>query len=510
MPNNKKKSKQKKKGGGAAASASSDGDPNLNGQVLEALTRLADTIAHLEVASNNDAVTGDTTATDAAGEVSDLAKETASLKLNDADDAAEATTSSASPTSDASPAPSKSTLTPPALPISHWRKLPLQAVSAYKILNDGAEYIHATSTKYTLVGKVDSKEGGNLAVELRKGAELIGTGTLLFFSQPCGSSRSLRHYVKQSSRAVLASVISLVQSFEDGVSQGKARDGNNIGAQKTGAVWSACESMMRNLPKGNRTAMRRELMLWVRDCKESIEEFEEILSLGPLDDGGADGEDAEDAMMDEEQYREKEMKMAKVSVNVMKCSKNLLGMVLKTCECVGEHADKLSSEGDVGDASSSQTEQQSDSAQTGQKKKPTKEKQKEMLQWISNLHEMARTVGEGVTNFGILLYPPLDSSNNHEEFEKWQAKKSATFFADECSIPSLGSTTLGLQLEHQLYALSECVMSVHNATLTTSGESIQNCLSKEVTEEVARLTKAIKVRCNEVEEAIGLWDPKDG
>ena len=392
-----------------------------------------------------------------------------------------------------------STLTKlPALPISHWRTLPSIVTEAYKLLTDGAEYIHATSTKYTLVGKVDTKEGGNLAIELRKGAELIGTGTLLLYSQSHGSSRSLRHYIKQSSRGIILSVISLVQSFEDGLAQGKPNDGNNVGAQKTGAVWAACDKLINTLPRGNRAAMQRELMVWVRDCNESIEEFDEMLALGPRDDEAEEGGEEEENMMDEEQYTESEIKVAKSSVNVIKCSKNLLGLVLKTCECVGEHMDKIIIASEKG---------KDNNTTSGQNNNDDDTKKKEMLQWISNLHEIARTVGEGVTNVGILLYPPLDVAKASEgEIQKWQdTKQKVTTSGSNYTIPSFGSTTLGMQLEYQLYALAECVAVVNDAKLSVSGDSIKDCLSKEVTEGVERLTKAIAVRCNEVEEAIASW-----
>mmetsp|Transcript_34396 Transcript_34396/g.65488 ORF Transcript_34396/g.65488 Transcript_34396/m.65488 type:complete len:226 (-) Transcript_34396:298-975(-) len=222
--------------------------------------------------------------------------------------------------------------------------------------------------------------------------------------------------------------------------------------------------------------------------------------------------------MEEEQYSAKEMKVAKASLNVMKCSKNLLGLVLKTCECVGECADKMLQEVEeeelAGEASTAPLEDLEDGAQT-ETKQQKDQKRREMLQWISNLHEMGRTVGEGVTNFGILLYPPLDTSKNQEQLEKWLAKKpittmTATDTDESCSfILSLGGTTLGLQLEHQLHALSECVENVHEACLLVSGESIQSCMSKEVVDSTARLRKAVKVRCREVEEAMAVWD-RDG
>ena len=523
MPPNKKKSNKNKKNGGAKAAG--DGDMNLNRQVLEALARLAHTLAQLDEACDHDDPRNEDEAQHDA--IDGLADETAAMAINAADDdgpnnenaalASSATVeddeSKSTATTDAqcqsTSTPSSTTsLTPPALPISHWRTLPLTTTSAYKILNDGASYIHATSTKYTLVGKVDTTEGANLALELRKGAELIGTATLLFYSPNCGSSRSLRHYTKQSSRAVLASVIALIQSFDDGTSQGKAHDGNNVGAQKTGAVWSACDAMMQKLPRGNRAAMRRELMVWVMDCNESIEEFVEVLELGPSREEAGDEEEDEDVMMmmEEEQYSITEHSIAKACVNLMKCSKKLLALVLRACEDVGEVADKLALPMSSTTSDEEEEEGQSESKQTAEDAK----KQKELLHYIANLHEMARTVGEGVTNVGILLYPPLDTaSSNDDEYQKWQTTKRqsmlscSTIDKKDAGIPSLGSSALGLQLEHQMYALLECIESVHNPP--TAGEGVRECLSQEVVDGAERLVKALKVRCKEVEDGMSVW-----
>ncbi|KAL9178903.1 hypothetical protein ACHAXT_011876 [Thalassiosira profunda] len=490
MPTNKKKAKRRTNGGGDAE------EPDLNAEVLAALTRLAETLAKLDEARDDVGACIDGDGESGADELVDA---TAGMALQD-DEAAHPSASKREPQLPAA------SLSPPALPLSHWRTLPLPVASAYDILHDGASYLHATSTKYTLVGKVDDKEGGNLAVELRKGAELVGTATLLLFSPSCGSSRSLRHYVKQSSRALIASVISLVQSFEDGLAQGQANDGNNLGAQKTGAVWAACDKISKSVPRGNRAAMRRELMVWARDCNETVEEFEEVLALGPRDDG-EEGEEEE--MMDEDQYTEIEMGVAKASLNVMKCSRNLLGLVLKACECAGEHADEPmldEKETQSAEADGSAAEAQSGEDSTQQKPNDQSAKRKELLNWIGNLHEMARTVGEGVTNLGILLYPPLDPAGNAEELQNWQAKKPQTI--GRHAIPSLGATPLGLQLEHQLQALSECVVTVHTATLPGSGESVLNTYSNEVTDSVERLARALGVRCAEVEEAVSAWDER--
>jgi len=459
--------------GGGGSSGGDDDTSNLNAQVLQSLTRLADTLAKLDETSVHDA--------DTANSEECIEEKVAALNIST----------------------SSSTLTKlPTIPISHWRTLPQNLQTAYQLLNDGATYIHATSTKYTLVGKVDTQEGSNLAVELRKGAELIGTGTLLLYSKQYGSSRSLKHYIKQYSRSIIASTISLIKSFEDGLSQGQANDGNNTGAQKCGAVWAACDKLTNTLPKGNRAAMRRELMVWIKDCNESIEEFEEVLELGPRDDNSNNEEEEE--MMDEEQYTEKEMSVARSSVNLMKCSKNLLTLVLKTCECVGEHVDKIVTSDDTAVNEDDETKQQQQHIND--------KKRQEMLQWIGNLHEMARTVGEGVTNVGILLYPPLDkASASEEEIQQWLEKKSKakSLDADEVSgtIPSLGKTTMGIQLEHQLYALEECILMVHDAQLPTSGQSIDGCISSDVRLGSERMRIALTKRCKEVEEAINSWQP---
>eukprot|EP00970_Alexandrium_tamarense_P020625 scaffold15445_cov221-Alexandrium_tamarense.AAC.6 len=424
---------------------------NLNVQVLESLSRLAETLAQLDERG------------DGSSSVDELTKFAASLNMTDSTTTARPSTQSPSST--------------PNTNLSHYRTLPSTVTTAYTLLTDGSNYIHATSTKYTLVSKIDYiKEGGNLALELQKGIELIATATLGVFDRGSGCSCSLKKYVKQYARAVVASVISLITCFEDGsaldTSNGTV---NNIGAQKTGAVWSACDCITRQLPKGNRNAMRRELMVWVRDCLESIEEFEELMEIGTRDDDGE--EEGEDAMEEEEQYTEREMKVAKSSVNVMKCSKNVLGLVLKVFECVGECAEKPA-----------------DEQSTEQSTTLSDEQRKEMIRWIGHLHELARAVGEGVTEVGVLLYPPLDFTSQSNEAGRVQSSSSSN---STQSIPDLGSSNLGQQLQIQLHALSDCVECIHVASLQ-SGASVRYCMTDEVVEAIDKLKKAVGVRCAEV------------
>src|SRR6056300_1012146 len=99
----------------------------MNTEVLQSLTRLADKLAKLDETSYHEENDDDEL----------INNGTASISLD------------GNTSSQHAPLP---------LPISHWRILPSNVQSAYKLLNDGAEYIYATSTKYTLVGKVDNNE----------------------------------------------------------------------------------------------------------------------------------------------------------------------------------------------------------------------------------------------------------------------------------------------------------------------------------------------------------------
>ena len=457
----------------------SGSDTNLNAQVLASLTRLADTLAKLDE-------TKSTPASCTVDEV--LLKGTAALSIGDNsdldDELVTQTKAAHKMLTSISILPSQS--------ISHWRTLPADVKSAYQLLVDGASYIHATSTKYTLISNTGhTQESGNLAVELRKGAELLGTGSLLLFSESCGASRSLKHYVKVHVRAVVASVVSLLQYFED-INAGGNNDtkisNNNVGAQKTGAIWSACDKLTSSLPRGNRAAMRRDLMVWMRDCNESIAEFEGLVSLGPKNEEGENNDDVdedEDDEDDNEQYTEKEIKLAKASVNLIKCTKNVLNLVMSACEFVG---------GNYEDCFSTEVENPSI--------RPSNQKMKNsMLQYISNLHDRARSIGVGVTDFGVLLYPPLDMELDMEEVNEWLLKKTVLEVSGNPSInciPELGTSTLGLKLECHLHTLLECVEKVRCASM-----------SRDVIETAERLLNAVHIRCKEIEEAIGEITCKD-
>ena len=335
------------------------------------------------------------------------------------------------------------------LPLSHWRELPIDVSAAYMMFDDGSELIRATSTKYTLVGKINAAEGAKLAGDLRKGCELISTGVLVLYSHPTGCGRSARYFARQSSRAVVATVISLIQSFVDGA----AMEGN-VGAQRTGAVWSACDSM-KKVPKGNRSSMRRELLTWCGECNETMREFEEILDLGPAPktvtvngedniDCGARSDDFYDGMGTDDQYTDNEIPVAHACLALDKCSRGTIGAALKACECAGEVISALTSD--------------------------RYERKKALLQWTSDLHELARVVGEGVTELGVLLYPPF--------------------------VPE--------KLACQIDAQQQAVLVVHRHILDSAPATTEDTIPmpEEVTDLVTKLQGAIKTRTEEAVSAL--------
>lgn len=481
MSHSKKKSKQRKPRPGKSGASAATGE-RLNNEVLTSLNRLGDKLSQLDDEQTSPSCPlGDCDV--------ELAVAVAALDLagGEGDD----TTSAATDSEESLPQISsddEGTLTSPGPALSHWRTLPLQVQSAYQLLSDGADYIHATSTKYTLVAKVDAKEGGNLALELRKGAELVGAGTLLLFSPDCGSSRSLKRYTKQFARAVISSTVALVKSFVDGLAFGAPHDGNNIGAQRTGAVWAACDNLRKVLPRGNRAAMRRELMVWVRDCSESIEEFGGILELGPRDD--TCGGEEEGCMTDEDQFTESEMDVARAAVNLMKCSKNVLALVLKACESAGDVVESFVEKSKDGVEAEAVAPEGSSSESGFQRKGET-------LQCISNLHELGRTVGEGVTNFGVMLYPPLENSSSNEELIREASKMtSSADVNDETDGAMVNTSPLSLQLERQLRAISECIGAI---------EELRPSITEEVRLAMERLRGALEVRRKEIQEATTSW-----
>jgi hypothetical protein len=345
----------------------------------------------------------------------------------------------------------------PGIPLNHWREIPAEVEGAYKMLNDGAQLIKHVSTKYTLMGKISVEDGSKYSTELRQGCELISTAAFLVHQPSCGCARPTRSFIKQKSRGLVNSVTSLVESF---VSL-KALDGN-VGAQLTGAVWQACDDLMEKVPKGNRACMRRELFTWVTDCNETMQEFDDLIELGP-----SDAQDEIQTSDDEnwdagEQYSSKEISIASASLALIKCSRGIIGLALKACECAGEAVAKLDKE---------LLDSEDNDSNTVRKML--------ILQWISNLQETCRKLGDGATDLGCVMYPPLSLSSANEDWT---------------------NTELGDQVNQQKAWLLEGAHSIYNPIL---GEGqIEIDMSDDVKEMCSKLLSAIEKRAKEVEDGI--------
>ena len=286
---------------------------------------------------------------------------------------------------------------------------PREVHDGYQLLTEGASLISATSTKYTLVSKISLSDSTKLAAELLQGCQLLATGALILHSPAAGCARSTRHFAKRAARAVVATVTNLITAFVSG--EVAEENHEQLAAQKCGSVWSACDAivggkdatgkLIRNvIPKGNRNAMRRDLLVFGGECNETYEEFREVIELGAMDadeeEERANGDDvAGGGGWDEfggaagHQYTAKELPLATAALALIKCSRGSINATLKACECAGEEAEK----NDVHDDENAVL------------------RRKAVLCWIGKLHDMAHTVGEGVTEVGCMLYPPLKTSD---------------------------------------------------------------------------------------------------
>ena len=147
--------------------------------------------------------------------------------------------------------------------LSHYRHPPELVQTAYQMMKEGSMLVHSTSTKYTLVGKIDVIEGSKIASDLRQGCELVATGAMLICSDDSqGMCRSAHKYAKLAARSMVATTMQLIQVFAEEAFLVQVIDsGNDIGAQRTGVVWEACQKLQQ-MPQGNRNAMRQDLFQW--------------------------------------------------------------------------------------------------------------------------------------------------------------------------------------------------------------------------------------------------------
>ena len=306
--------------------------------------------------------------------------------------------------------------TVPAVPLSHYRVLPQATKEAYEILEQGAALIHGTSTKYTLLGKLDTVEQTKMSHDLRQGCELIATACLVLHEKSTGSSLSLRKHVIQASRAIVASTTHLLEAYTHGEALASQQD---LGAQKTGAVWQMCSAVLdRKVPMGNRNAMRRDLLTYTIECQETMDEFQEVIEQGPAmesDDepkkkdiaatanGETEGDSWEAFLSGESQQytTPKEMAVAQAALAILKISRGAIKLSLQACDAVGDPLKESAPSND---------------------EKPSAAEQHARLEWMRLLHEECCAVGEGVTDLGTIMYPPLKLSDVSLQLSKQMSR----------------------------------------------------------------------------------------
>ena len=258
--------------------------------------------------------------------------------------------------------------------LSHYREIPDEVAKAYELLTQGAQMIHSTATKYTLIGKIDENEQRKLGADLLSGCELLGAATHAILQDANGCARAVRRATQRATLAILLTVIQLAAAFSDHTALQK-----NVGAQKTGAVWDSCDTILdRFLPQGNRNAIRRELFTWTRETNDSMEEFQEMIDRGPNEDVSHEEmfEELDDLFGDEnDRFPATDLPVAKACLGILKCSRGTMKLTLDVLEDLGTRYAATHDEA--------------------------------ILEKISMVHHRARLVGEGVTDLGSSMYPPI-------------------------------------------------------------------------------------------------------
>lgn len=116
-----------------------------------------------------------------------------------------------------------------------------------------------------------------------------------------------------------------------------------------------------------------------------------------------------------------------------------------------------------------------------------------ILHWINQLHELCRTIGNGTTDLGCAMYPPLKFSNSSE--------------GEENDVNSDWSKTeLGSQVLEQKKSLLSAARMIHDATASSQLGDQERSYEIEMTDEVkemcSKLLTAIEKRSDEVEKGI--------
>lgn len=227
--------------------------------------------------------------------------------------------------------------------------------------------------------------------------------------------------------------------------------------------------------------MRREIFKWVGECNETMEEFTELIETSTAGDTNSEENSLEPSGSENgwddfcenlgtgQSFSADELPIVRASLALIKCSRGILGLALKAYECAGNI------EAEDHDVNKSES--------ISEKEVPQKEA---TWQWMSNLQELCRLVGNGVTDLGCLMYPPL----NFEISEITDANEEKTW----------SKTQFGEQLLAQEEFLLNAVRFIIDAT--PYNQSVAIPMSEEVKEMSSKLLAAINIRAEEASQGI--------
>jgi hypothetical protein len=298
------------------------------------------------------------------------------------------------------------------------------------------------------MSKIDASKSQEMADDLFRGCTLVGTACLAL--DPC-LGPSARHHVLTASRGIITSVVQLLEGQmmeRKGENKNKEVGGSGDGdgddskdggaceddssssptlATRTGVVWHHCDIVLqRRLPVGNRNAMRRDLLTYLHECQETMDEFQAMIDEGPLSlpplptptettaasrndagelggdlSGDDDGDEEEwEAFLDGrfDRYSSSEMSVAEACVSLVKCSRGVLNLVLQAEDAWG--SDTNLREGD-------DVDNDDDHCDVHATTTTLSEEGVVRMERMGRIHELARSVGMGMTDLGAALYPPL-------------------------------------------------------------------------------------------------------
>lgn len=290
----------------------------------------------------------------------------------------------------------------------------------YNQIRQSVESIHATSTKYTLLCQLPKQEDSQgeqlstststttvepLRQELLQACQSIIQAATQLGDESTGCATCTRQWIQKRTVPILQAVLQLIQYFEEITNHVRENENqpspsHSPAAQATGRVWDACENFKLTMPVGNRNAVRRTFMTYVQECNETIQEFQSIIDEGPAassinsiqrETTATDENDTswDDFLQNEEEqlYTEEELSVAIPALALIKCSRGAINLTLK----VLEHTFS---------------------------KNNTKTYQRDLYERMTQLFEQTRRVGDGMTDLGSVLYPPLEMESLQKEAQE--------------------------------------------------------------------------------------------